>query len=156
MTIGRNEPCPCGSGKKYKKCCMAHGIDPARYTKQKLGLFHERIIGELARHGQRCLALRRTMRRRLNFSSGPKRKKQLISATRKPCFTHGCSLSGWLHRPLEKAAFQSRETRLSFIRICNAGGKNWMRLSGNTWRTLPGLLSAFSKLPRPRPAKALT
>ncbi|MEM0143177.1 MAG: SEC-C metal-binding domain-containing protein [Candidatus Parvarchaeum sp.] len=19
---GRNEPCPCGSGKKYKKCCM--------------------------------------------------------------------------------------------------------------------------------------
>ncbi len=19
--IGRNEPCPCGSGKKYKKCC---------------------------------------------------------------------------------------------------------------------------------------
>lgn len=21
--IGRNEPCPCGSGKKYKKCCKA-------------------------------------------------------------------------------------------------------------------------------------
>ena len=21
MTVGRNEPCPCGSGKKYKKCC---------------------------------------------------------------------------------------------------------------------------------------
>jgi SWIM/SEC-C metal-binding protein len=21
MKIGRNEPCPCGSGKKYKKCC---------------------------------------------------------------------------------------------------------------------------------------
>lgn len=20
--IGRNEPCPCGSGQKYKKCCM--------------------------------------------------------------------------------------------------------------------------------------
>ena len=20
--IGRNEPCPCGSGKKYKKCCI--------------------------------------------------------------------------------------------------------------------------------------
>lgn len=19
---GRNDPCPCGSGKKYKKCCM--------------------------------------------------------------------------------------------------------------------------------------
>ena len=22
--IGRNDPCPCGSGKKYKKCCGAH------------------------------------------------------------------------------------------------------------------------------------
>jgi hypothetical protein len=20
--IGRNAPCPCGSGKKYKKCCL--------------------------------------------------------------------------------------------------------------------------------------
>ncbi|MDY7109772.1 MAG: SEC-C metal-binding domain-containing protein, partial [Planctomycetota bacterium] len=20
-TVGRNEPCPCGSGKKYKHCC---------------------------------------------------------------------------------------------------------------------------------------
>ena len=25
MKIGRNEPCPCGSGKKYKKCCI--GLD---------------------------------------------------------------------------------------------------------------------------------
>jgi len=22
--IGRNEPCPCGSGKKFKKCCEAN------------------------------------------------------------------------------------------------------------------------------------
>ena len=22
--VGRNEPCPCGSGKKYKKCCLKH------------------------------------------------------------------------------------------------------------------------------------
>jgi uncharacterized protein YecA (UPF0149 family) len=21
--IGRNQPCPCGSGKKYKRCCLA-------------------------------------------------------------------------------------------------------------------------------------
>ena len=20
--VGRNDPCPCGSGKKYKQCCM--------------------------------------------------------------------------------------------------------------------------------------
>ena len=23
--VGRNEPCPCGSGKKYKKCCIDAG-----------------------------------------------------------------------------------------------------------------------------------
>lgn len=22
MKIGRNDPCPCGSGKKYKQCCL--------------------------------------------------------------------------------------------------------------------------------------
>lgn len=22
MTVGRNEPCPCGSGQKYKSCCI--------------------------------------------------------------------------------------------------------------------------------------
>ena len=26
---GRNEPCPCGSGKKYKHCCANAGTTPA-------------------------------------------------------------------------------------------------------------------------------
>ena len=25
--VGRNDPCPCGSGKKYKKCCMRKPLD---------------------------------------------------------------------------------------------------------------------------------
>ena len=25
--IGRNDPCPCGSGKKYKKCCITKMVD---------------------------------------------------------------------------------------------------------------------------------
>jgi hypothetical protein len=28
MDIGRNDPCPCGSGKKYKKCCGVAGGTP--------------------------------------------------------------------------------------------------------------------------------
>jgi uncharacterized protein YecA (UPF0149 family) len=24
---GRNDPCPCGSGKKYKKCCLRSASD---------------------------------------------------------------------------------------------------------------------------------
>jgi uncharacterized protein len=26
--VGRNEPCPCGSGKKYKKCCIDRSTAP--------------------------------------------------------------------------------------------------------------------------------
>jgi len=29
MKIGRNDPCPCGSGKKYKKCCLKKESPPA-------------------------------------------------------------------------------------------------------------------------------
>jgi uncharacterized protein len=29
---GRNDPCPCGSGKKYKKCHGAGGADPLPET----------------------------------------------------------------------------------------------------------------------------
>ena len=29
MKLGRNEPCPCGSGKKYKQCCLGlAGLEP--------------------------------------------------------------------------------------------------------------------------------
>jgi hypothetical protein len=26
--VGRNDPCPCGSGKKFKKCCESKGQVP--------------------------------------------------------------------------------------------------------------------------------
>jgi uncharacterized protein YecA (UPF0149 family) len=26
--VGRNEPCPCGSGKKFKKCCLWRAPSP--------------------------------------------------------------------------------------------------------------------------------
>ncbi len=41
MKIGRNDPCPCGSGKKYKKCCLA--TDEARQTQ-----FHRQIAKDAA------------------------------------------------------------------------------------------------------------
>ena len=36
--VGRNDPCPCGSGKKYKNCCMRQ--DRARASRE-LGLGRE-------------------------------------------------------------------------------------------------------------------
>jgi len=32
--VGRNDPCPCGSGKKYKKCCLRSGLDSGDRTVQ--------------------------------------------------------------------------------------------------------------------------
>ena len=44
--IGRNDPCPCGSGKKYKKCCAA--IDDgktAQLSPEECRLFYETWFG---------------------------------------------------------------------------------------------------------------
>jgi hypothetical protein len=36
-TIGRNEPCPCGSGKKYKRCCGVSAAPKLTVPKQAVG-----------------------------------------------------------------------------------------------------------------------
>jgi len=33
--IGRNDPCPCGSGKKYKKCCLLQQDGAKRYPSKR-------------------------------------------------------------------------------------------------------------------------
>lgn len=36
LKIGRNDPCPCGSGLKYKKCCLAEGgFKPSKELKDR-------------------------------------------------------------------------------------------------------------------------
>ena len=35
MKIGRNDPCPCGSGLKYKKCCMGKGLPGHNSIKER-------------------------------------------------------------------------------------------------------------------------
>jgi len=34
MKIGRNDPCPCGSGRKYKKCCIRKNIAAGKNLKE--------------------------------------------------------------------------------------------------------------------------
>jgi hypothetical protein len=36
--IGRNDPCHCGSGKKYKKCCMTKDKEEKKNAKVSVGL----------------------------------------------------------------------------------------------------------------------
>jgi hypothetical protein len=51
--IGRNEPCPCGSGKKYKRCCLTKGFPALGFTPEDrqiaLGMlesFVEKEVGQ--------------------------------------------------------------------------------------------------------------
>ncbi len=41
MKIGRNNLCPCGSGAKFKKCCINLHLDAPDYPTQILGYDHK-------------------------------------------------------------------------------------------------------------------
>ncbi|MEO7327771.1 MAG: SEC-C domain-containing protein, partial [Minicystis sp.] len=45
--VGRNEPCPCGSGRKYKKCCLATGGPGAGYTVADRETALQRLLGAI-------------------------------------------------------------------------------------------------------------
>ena len=45
--VGRNEPCPCGSGKKYKRCCFEKDQDRLRDSSDVAGVTQTEIRREL-------------------------------------------------------------------------------------------------------------
>lgn len=58
MTPGRNDPCPCGSGKKYKKCCGAtvltlQSTDPVQAKANALKQVDRELEGQLTRFGKK-------------------------------------------------------------------------------------------------------
>jgi hypothetical protein len=46
---GRNDPCPCGSGKKYKKCCLNKNV-PTSLTHQKMRRTEGKLIPQLVQY----------------------------------------------------------------------------------------------------------
>jgi len=58
MKIGRNDPCPCGSGKKYKKCCYHREVFPGYdyetlyYEKYNIRLKKEKDILSIKKAGK--------------------------------------------------------------------------------------------------------
>ena len=40
--VGRNDPCPCGSGKKYKKCCL----NKSESNKEIQGVVNQKAVKE--------------------------------------------------------------------------------------------------------------
>lgn len=52
MKIGRNKPCPCGSGKKYKKCCLNKSVVPPEALHyRRLSEIHDRLFPKLLDYG---------------------------------------------------------------------------------------------------------
>ncbi|MBW2603541.1 MAG: SEC-C domain-containing protein [Deltaproteobacteria bacterium] len=47
MKHGRNDPCPCGSGKKYKKCCLNAISAPVDLLYRRLSETHNRLVDRL-------------------------------------------------------------------------------------------------------------
>jgi len=43
MELGRNEPCKCGSAKKYKKCCLEKDETKNRKEREKASLNAEKV-----------------------------------------------------------------------------------------------------------------
>jgi len=54
MKIGRNAPCPCGSGKKYKKCCLGKEAVPSHALYyRRLSEAHDRLVDHLLAYATR-------------------------------------------------------------------------------------------------------
>ncbi len=51
MNIGRNDPCSCGSGKKYKKCCLVEN-QPSQdeFKKHRWSAIQTGLINKLMNH----------------------------------------------------------------------------------------------------------
>ncbi len=56
MKPGRNDPCPCGSGRKYKQCCLAkdEALSPDELTwrrvRREIDGLHPILFKEALRH----------------------------------------------------------------------------------------------------------
>ena len=54
LKIGRNDPCPCGSGKKYKKCCLYKAASPvASLGRRKLRRVESELVSALMKHAEK-------------------------------------------------------------------------------------------------------
>jgi hypothetical protein len=55
---GRNDPCPCGSGRKYKKCCLDKDVEAGRMAKAAFPEAMAKFAEQAARHERTARILR--------------------------------------------------------------------------------------------------
>lgn len=54
ITLGRNEPCHCGSGKKYKKCHLEADEKADRKDREKAALNAAKVAAETAKEAEKA------------------------------------------------------------------------------------------------------
>ena len=57
MAIDRNAPCGCGSGRKYKRCCLAQAESSAHPPRSARNIANEELIVDILRFAKRDLGL---------------------------------------------------------------------------------------------------
>jgi len=92
---GRNDPCPCGSGLKFKRCCLARLEAAPGYSRQERGLALARLI----RFTERVLASERTAARDALWAEWPGGLDRLDEVWRQMS-VDVFDLWFWLDRPL--------------------------------------------------------
>jgi hypothetical protein len=72
--IGRNAPCPCGSGKKYKRCCLQEAAEAAT-APAKAHALDENVVAQMRKYASRRFGeawhLRSSMGTHRCIDSGP-------------------------------------------------------------------------------------
>ncbi len=53
MKVGRNDPCPCGSGKKHKKCCLSSTPEVGDLLWRQLRSIHDDMSDRLMHHARK-------------------------------------------------------------------------------------------------------
>jgi hypothetical protein len=94
-TVGRNDPCPCGSGKKYKKCCLGTR-ETERLEERRRAAVHEldeQIVRELGEYAlDRYEREWRTALHRFGRAAGP--PEPLVVQLSGPWSVYGARIAG--------------------------------------------------------------
>ena len=126
MIAGRNDPCPCGSGRKYKKCHLAADTATAAGARtDQTSPFHEldnRLVEEMVRYSSKRFGAELSELMEI-LESYPEMTPQLAG----PWLAYVCSMEG---RPL--VDWYLEEQALSLTR----GQREWLEWQRKGWLSI--------------------
>ncbi len=77
LKVPRNAPCPCGSGRKYKKCCLPKEARPPQPARDPIHDLDERLVSEMGDYARRRFGRDWILKAQNDFGT-PEEKLQLL------------------------------------------------------------------------------